>query len=248
MSRALNIVMLYPAEMNIYGDHGNLEFLTRRAELYGFKVSVVAYEPGDTFPDNVDIILGGGGQDSGQTKITDDLMQLAPKLRQLAQDGVPMLVICGLYQLFGHYFQTADDVKIPGIGLFDAYTVAGDKRLIGNIVTDWAGYQLVGYENHSGLTHLNDGQTGMAAVVKGAGNNGQDNTEGARVHNVFGSYLHGPMLPKNPKLADEILLLAARRRFHDTALHPSGNEAKKALQLLDDLADKARAVAIARPR
>ena len=147
MSRALNIVMLYPAEMNIYGDHGNLEFLTRRAELYGFKVSVVAYEPGDTFPDNVDIILGGGGQDSGQTKITDDLMQLAPKLRQLAQDGVPMLVICGLYQLFGHYFQTADDVKIPGIGLFDAYTVAGDKRLIGNIVTDWAGYQLVGYEN-----------------------------------------------------------------------------------------------------
>ncbi len=248
MSRTLTIVMLYPAEMNIYGDHGNLEFLTRRAELYGFTVNTVAYEPGDRLPDNVDIILGGGGQDSGQTKITDDLVKLAPTLHKLAQDGVPMLVICGLYQLFGHYFLTTDGVKIPGIGLFDAHTTAGDERLIGNIMTEWEGYQLVGYENHSGLTHLNDGQAAFASVLKGAGNNGQDTTEGARIYNVFGSYLHGPLLPKNPKLADELLLLAAKRRFNDTILNFQNDHAKKTLQLLDNLAEKARLIAIARSR
>lgn len=248
MSRSLHIVTLYPAEMNIYGDHGNVEFLTRRAELYGFDVTITAYEPGDTFPDDVDIILGGGGQDSGQVKITDDLVKLAPTLHALAKDGVPMLVICGLYQLFGHYFLTAEGTKIPGIGLFDAYTSAGDKRLIGNVVTDWQGYQLVGYENHSGLTYLNNGQAALATVVKGAGNNGQYATEGARIYNVFGSYLHGPMLPKNPKLTDEILLLAAKRHFGDSQLRAVNSRAKETLGLLDNLAKKARTVAIARPR
>lgn len=248
MSRTLTIVMLYPAEMNIYGDHGNLEFLTRRAELYGFTVNVIAYEPGDTFPDDADIILGGGGQDSGQTKITDDLVKLAPTLHKLAKNGVPMLVICGLYQLFGHYFLTAESVKISGIGLFDAYTSAGDTRLIGNIVTDWGEYELVGYENHSGLTYLNDGQTALASVVKGAGNNGQDATEGARIYNVFGSYLHGPLLPKNPQFADELLRLAVLHKYGDKVLRAADATSEKMLGRLDDLAEKAREIAITRPR
>ena len=248
MSRSLTIVTLYPAEMNIYGDHGNVEFLARRAELYGYTVKVFAHEPGDTLPDDVDIVLGGGGQDSGQTKITDDLMKLAPKLHNLAKDGVPMLVICGLYQLFGHYFQTNQGEKIPGIGLFDAYTVAGEERLIGNIVTEWQGHQLVGYENHSGLTHLGKGQASFGSVVQGAGNNGQDNTEGARIYNVFGSYLHGPILPKNPQFADELLRLAMLRKYGERDLRPASSASEKALQRLDDLAKKAREIAVTRPR
>lgn len=247
-TRALTIATLYPAEMNIYGDHGNLEFLVRRAELYGFKIDIVVYEPGNSFPNDVDIVLGGGGQDSGQTKITDDLMQLAPKLHKLAEDGVSMLVICGLYQLFGHYFLTNEGVKIPGISLFDAYTSAGSKRLIGNIVTNWNGYKIVGYENHSGLTYLNGKQTPFSYVEKGAGNNGKDDTEGVRIHNVFGSYLHGPILPKNPRFTDELLLLAARRRFGDNELSPADVQAKKTLQLLNDISKKARTVAMNRPR
>lgn len=246
--RNLTLATLYPAEMNIYGDHGNLEFLVRRAELYGFKVNLVVYEPGNSFPSDVDIILGGGGQDSGQTKITNDLIKLAPKIRALAEDGVPMLVICGLYQLFGHYFLTNEGTEITGIGLFDAYTKGGSKRLIGNIVTNWNGYQLVGYENHSGLTHLNDGQTEFGSVVKGAGNNGYDNTEGARIHNVFGSYLHGPILPKNPKFADELLRLAVQRRFGGNELSPVNIEAENTLRLLNNISKKARAVAMNRPR
>lgn len=248
MTKTLTIVMLYPAEMNIYGDHGNLEFLTRRGELYGFQVNTIMYEPGDTWPNQVDIVLGGGGQDSGQNKITDDLVKLGPKLHRLAREGIPMLMICGLYQLFGHYFLTSQGEKIPGIGLFDAYTTAGNKRLIGNIVTNWHDYQLVGYENHSGLTYLNPGQSAFGTVTKGAGNNGQDNTEGARIHNVFGSYLHGPILPKNPWFADELLRLATVHQSGDTVLQPASPDAKTTLELLNDLANKARTVAINRPR
>jgi CobQ-like glutamine amidotransferase family enzyme len=240
--------MLYPHEMNIYGDHGNLESLTRRAELYGFTVEQILYEPSEKFPLDADIVLGGGGQDSGQGKITDDLQKIAPKLRELADNGTPMLMICGLYQLFGNYFLTNTGEKIPGIGVFDAHTEAGPTRLIGNIVTEWNGQQLVGYENHSGLTHLGTGQPPFATVIQGAGNNGQDSTEGARVGNVFGSYLHGPILPKNVALADELLRLAAERKFSDKKLTPRSEVAAQKLAALDELATEARAIAMTRPR
>ena len=246
--KSLKIAMLYPHEMNIYGDHGNLESLTHRAELYGFAVEQILYEPGAEFPLDADIILGGGGQDSGQEKITDDLMKIAPKLRNLAEDGVPMLMICGLYQLFGHYFLTNMGEKIPGISIFDAYTEAGPTRLIGNIVTEWDDCQLVGYENHSGLTRLNDGQAPFATVIKGAGNNGEDGSEGARIKNVFGSYLHGPILPKNVKFADELLRLAIARKYGDTELAPRNAAAAKKLAIMNDLATQARTMAADRPR
>jgi CobQ-like glutamine amidotransferase family enzyme len=183
--------------------------------------------------------LGGGGQDSGQSKIMDDLQKIAPQLRKLAADGTPMLMICGLYQLFGHYFQTSSGQKLPGISIFDAYTMAGPTRLIGNIVTvsDEFG-ELIGYENHSGLTHLGSQQKALARVKKGAGNNNQDGGEGARVHNVFGSYLHGPILPKNPRLADKLIELAARKKYGE--FHPG--------KIDDDLAERARMVAKKRPR
>jgi CobQ-like glutamine amidotransferase family enzyme len=132
--------------------------------------------------------------------------------------------------------------------VFDAYTVAGQTRLIGNIVTDWNGQQLVGYENHSGLTHLGSNQKPFANVVKGAGNNGIDGTEGARAHNVFGSYLHGPILPKNVAFADELLRLAAERKFGDQKLAPRDEIAAQKLAAMNELAAQARAIAMTRPR
>ncbi|MDR1449229.1 MAG: glutamine amidotransferase [Propionibacteriaceae bacterium] len=238
MTKRLAVAMLYPQEMNIYGDRGNLESLTRRAERHGFAVDQIFYEPGQPFPRHADVILGGGGQDSGQSRVVDDLTALGPLLKELADDGLPMLMICGLYQLFGHHFRTSQGDVIAGIGLFDAVTVGGSRRLVGNVVADWDGYRLVGYENHSGLTELAGGQAPLARVVRGAGNNGRDKTEGARTGNVFGSYLHGPILPKNPRLADELIRLAAVRRYGSFAPLP----------LDDSLADRARAVALSRPR
>lgn len=214
MIKSLKIMVLYPEEMNIYGDYGNLLTLKRRAEWHGFKVETVLYEFGMRLPMDADIVLGGGGQDSGQEKIQDDLLKIGKPLRKMAEAGVPMLVICGMYQLFGHYFLTAAGKKIKGIGIFDAYTVAGSRRLIGNTVMKSKEMgEMIGYENHSGLTYLGDDQRSLARVTKGAGNNGQDKTEGACVHNVFGSYAHGPLLPKNPRLADELIRLAAVRKY-----------------------------------
>jgi CobQ-like glutamine amidotransferase family enzyme len=240
MKKVLKIMVLYPEEMNIYGDHGNLLALKYRAERHGFSVKEIPYEPGKKFDSTADIILGGGGQDSGQNLIMDDLAKIAPKLRKLAENGTPMLVICGLYQLFGHYFKTQTGEELPGIGIFDAYTEAGPRRLIGNIITESDEFGLlIGYENHSGLTYLNHGQAALARIKKGAGNNGRDGVEGARTNNVFGSYLHGPILPKNPRLADELIRLAAIKKYGEFTLEG---------KIDDSIANKARKIARHRPR
>lgn len=216
MSQAntLTILQLYPRDMNIYGDHGNTLTLQRRAQWHGYQVRVIDYNPGDSFPDDIDLIVGGGGQDSGQANIQDDLLAIGDTLHQLADSGVPMLVVCGLYQLFGHHFKTQDGSIIRGIGLLDIVTTAGPERLIGNVVTrsDEFG-DIVGYENHSGQTYLGQGVMPLGRVVKGAGNNGQDDTEGARLGNIIGTYLHGSLLPKNPELADHLIEQAALRRY-----------------------------------
>jgi CobQ-like glutamine amidotransferase family enzyme len=249
--KSLKIMCLYPREMNIYGDHGNLLTLQKRAELHGFKTEYIQHEPGRKFDETADIILGGGGQDSGQDQIKDDLIKNGDKLRQMAKNGTPMLVICGLYQLFGHYFETNSGHHIDGISIFDAWTKAGPTRLIGNIITEvtlpcHSGldpessqlFEVVGYENHSGLTYLNKGQQPFGKVVKGAGNNGEDGTEGARTNNVFGSYLHGPILPKNPALADELIKIAAIKKYGQFSPR----------QIDDRLARKAHNIAATRPR
>lgn len=252
MSRKeLNIVQLYPNEMNIYGDFGNVQIVKHRAELFGYDAKVMTYEPGvnRTILERADIILGGGGQDSGQRKILADLARSKQILLNLAQDNMPMLMICGLYQLFGHYFQTKDGDKLAGIGLFDMATVAGDERLIGNIVIANADLgQLVGYENHSGLTQLGDDQTPLGRVVSGAGNDGRSGYEGAVKNNVYGSYLHGPILSKNPKLADKLIGLAVARKYGDTQLVPVNDIADKQLHQLAIWTEQARTVAIERPR
>jgi CobQ-like glutamine amidotransferase family enzyme len=224
--------------MNIYGDHGNLLTLQKRCQWRGIKTEYISHEPGQKFDNSADIILGGGGQDSGQDKIQVDLLKNGSKLRHMADDSVPMLLICGLYQLFGHYFETNAGHHIDGIGLFDAWTKAGPTRLIGNIITETDLGEIVGYENHSGLTYLNKGQASFGRVIKGAGNNGSDGLEGARTKNTFGSYLHGPILPKNPALADELIRLALIRKYGEAKLS----------NLDDQLAHQAHNSAASRPR
>lgn len=212
MRKVIKLVHLYPREMNIYGDNGNALILRRRLEWRDYKVEFERVGTADKLPKDTDIIIGGGGQDSGQVTIQDDLVKKAPTLKAMADDGVAMLMICGMYQLFGHYFQTIGGEKLKGIGYFDLVTIGGPKRLIGNIKTESPFGPLVGYENHSGLTNLAEGQAALAACKKGQGNNGSDKTEGAIKNNVFGSYMHGPVLSKNPTLADYILRKAVERR------------------------------------
>lgn len=200
--------------MNIYGDNGNLLVLKRRAEKHGYTVAVIEYNPGDVFPETVDLVIGGGGQDSGQDKIQQDLQAIGPQLIDWAETGVPMLVICGLYQLFGKFFKTQDGHIIPGIGLLDIETSAGPERLIGNIITHSDEFgDIIGYENHSGQTHLGHNAAPLGRVVLGAGNNSTDDTEGARYNNVIGSYLHGSLLPKNPSIADWMIEQAAINKY-----------------------------------
>jgi len=235
----LRLLQLYPRDMNIYGDWGNTLVLARRAQWQGYDVELLSYDPGDELPGDIDILVGGGGQDSGQDRIKEDLVKVGPTLKAWAADGVPMLAICGLYQLFGHGFTTAKGQEIPGISLMDAHTVAGDTRLIGNITLDTEDFgAVVGYENHSGLTTLGPGASPFGTVRVGDGNNGKDSTEGGRVHHVIGTYLHGSLLPKNPTVADWLLARAAEHA--GTTWEPE--------PLDDTWAERARAVAMSRPR
>lgn len=212
--KQLKIVQLYSRDMNIYGDNGNLLVLEKRAVWHGYTPEIICYNPGDPFPKEVDIVIGGGGQDSGQGTIQDDLLTIAEHLRTLADSGTPMLMICGLYQLFGRFFKTVDGTTIKGIGVLDLETHAGAERLIGNITTHSTEFgDIIGYENHSGQTFLGSETRALGTVQKGAGNNGQDDTEGARYNNVIGSYLHGSLLPKNPAIADFLIEQAAIKKY-----------------------------------
>lgn len=233
------VLQLYPRDMNIYGDNGNLQVLIRRLEWYGYTPRVFHYNPGDSLPKNVDIVVGGGGQDSGQEKIYADLLSISPKLHQWANEGVPMLLVCGLYQLFGHFFKTLDGTVLQGIGVLDIETYGSHERLIGNIVTRSEEFgTIIGYENHSGQTFLGENVSPLATVIKGAGNNTHDAHEGARYKNVIGTYLHGSVLPKNPRLADFLIGTAVKHRYA-TPLPDS---------IDDTFAEKARTVAQQRPR
>ncbi len=238
-TQSINLLQLYPRDMNIYGDWGNTLVLKRRLEWHGYTVNLMSYNPGDKFPEHVDLIVGGGGQDSGQSKIGADLIAIGPRLKALADDGVPMLMICGLYQQFGHFFRTKDGETIKGIGLLDIETVGGDERMIGNIVTSSDDFGLiVGYENHSGLTTLGPKATPLGTVIRGAGNNNADTTEGARYRNVIGTYLHGSILPKNPLIADWLIEQAVSRKYGTF----------NATVVDDRFAELARDVAQRRPR
>ena len=234
----LTIVHLYPKEMNIYGDTGNRLALQRRAEWRGIDVRVKLVGVGESIPSEADIIIGGGGQDAGQGNIQDDLQAKAEQLGAMAEDGVVMLMICGMYQLFGRSFATSEGSLIKGIGILPLETIGGDNRMIGNTIYDTPFGEVVGYENHSGITTLDDMSTAFATVVQGDGNNGQDSTEGCRVNNVFGTYSHGPVLVKTPQFADELLRLALERKYGQAEL----------TSLDDTIEQAAHATAASRPR
>lgn len=238
-NKTITILHLYSHDMNIYGDYGNILVLKKRLEWYGYEPKIIEYNQGNNFPNNVDIVVGGGGQDSGQNKIQKDLLSIGPKLQELADSGTPMLVICGLYQLFGKFFQPSEGEKIEGIGVFDIETYGKSERLIGNIITHSQEFgDIVGYENHSGQTFLGTNVIALGQVKLGAGNNMSDNDEGARYSNVIGSYLHGSLLPKNPSIADFLIEQAVVKRY--------GKFSKKTIN--DNTVNMARKIALKLPR
>ncbi|TAK23312.1 MAG: glutamine amidotransferase [Chloroflexota bacterium] len=234
--RRLTLCHLYPREMNIYGDRGNVIVLKRRAEWRGIECHVREVSVGDRVdPSECDLLFGGGGQDDQQVAVGEDLRsRQADTLRGLAADGVPMLTVCGTYQLFGHYFRTRAGQEIRGIGIFDAITVAGEVRWIGDTLVessiDGRPRSLIGFENHSGETVLptNGECHPLARVIIGAGNNGRDGGEGAVWRHVLGTYLHGPILPKNPWLADYVLGRALERVGHREELAPLDDRVENA--------------------
>jgi CobQ-like glutamine amidotransferase family enzyme len=235
----ITLVHLYPREMNIYGDTGNVMVLRKRLEWRHLPVRVDAVSVGDPLPPDADILLGGGGQDAAQGEIGADFAARGAQLRAMADDGVVMLTICGTYQMLGHEFVTHEGRRIEGVGVLDVVTHGQAERLIGNnyVDTEDAG-RLVGYENHSGLTTLGPGVRPLGTTQPGRGNNGRDGTEGAVRDNVIGTYLHGPVLAKSPRFADELIRRALRRRGEPDELEP----------LDDTLPELAARVAVGRPR
>lgn len=236
----LTILHLYPKEMNLYGDHGNVLTLRRRCEWRGIDVKVVEHEIGGRMPKNVDIIFGGGGQDSGQRAVQADFSKNGEVIREMIDEGVPGLFVCGLYQLLGEYFRTLSGEVLRGIDAIDIRTVGGKKRIIGNAVVKSDGFgEVVGYENHSGRTELSPAMKPLGIMKLGGGNNGRDGQEGCVYKNCIGTYLHGPILPKNPQIADFLIKKALDRKY--------GRD--HALKKLDDTAEwAAHRVQAKRPR
>ena len=211
----ISIGHLYPKQLNLYGDMGNIITLKKRCEWRGIGVNYVEIDLGDKIPE-CDLYFIGGGQDKEQIDVSKAMYLQKDFLQEQRDKNAVFLGICGGYQLLGHSYQPFDGEKLSGVGLLDAYTVAGKKRFIGNVTahTDFLTPDtLVGFENHSGLTYLQNDTKPLAVVSTGNGNNGKDNTEGARYKNVFGTYLHGSLLPKNPHLADYLISLALEKRF-----------------------------------
>jgi len=223
--RILRLGHLYPSLMNVYGDRGNIICLERRCRLRGIELEVTPLEVGDRLePDAFDLLFMGGAQDREQRLVAEDLLSLkAAPLREAVEAGVVFLGVCGGYQLAGRFYRGAEGEELVGAGVLDLYTLhpgPRTRRLIGNAIAEWEGGTLVGFENHGGRTYLGPGVEPLARVVRGFGNDGESGFEGARYKNAFGSYLHGPLLPKNPAFADHLLGLALARRYGDGALAP----------------------------
>jgi CobQ-like glutamine amidotransferase family enzyme len=237
----LRLVHLYPDLMNVYGDRGNVLALVRRAEWRGFQVEVREVSLGDRLdPEDVDLIFFGGGQDREQAVVSEDFVaQKGEAVKEAVDAGAALLSVCGGYQLLGASYTTVDGQQLPGAGLFEVRSVPGPKRHIGNVLveTDLGGRSrtLVGFENHSGRTYLGTGVQPLGRTVVGAGNNGEDRTEGAVYKGAIGCYLHGSLLPKNPWLADYLLATALR--------HATGEPA--ALKPLDDRLEEDAHLAVA---
>ncbi len=212
----LNVCHLYPDLLNLYGDRGNVMAFKQRCSWCGIKINLFEVNLGEKINfKEMDFLFLGGGSDREQNLIAADLTQRTSDLKEAIEDGLVVLAICGGYQLLGKYYRTLDGKIIPGLELLDFYTEAGLKRLIGNIIIEVVLedniIQVVGFENHAGRTFLGHIYP-LGRVLSGYGNNGKDNKEGVRYKNVFCSYLHGPLLPKNPMLTDYLIATALKRR------------------------------------
>ena len=225
----LNICYLYPDVLNLYGDGGNIICLQRRLQWRGIKSNVTRAGIGDKVSlADFDLMFIGGGQDFEQEVLLEDLHRgKASEILSAVEDGKTFLTICGGYQMMGNYYETHEGVRCDFIGAVDLYTVGSPVRMIGNYkyrcTNDNGGSLVVGFENHSGKTYLGNGVSPLGTVEAGYGNNGEDGTEGVRYQNVFGTYSHGPVLPKNPEFCDYILKTALERRYGSAHLEPLGD-------------------------
>ena len=232
---------LYPDYLNIYADRGNIAVLAVRGELRGHELEVRAIGLRDPIPAReIDLYYVGGGQDREQALVAEDLAGKADALRESADEGAAFLAVCGGYQLLGRSYVDVAGNELPGTGLLPLHTVAGSRRMIGDVLLDcaWAGRTLAGFENHAGRTLLDDGAEPLGRVLAGFGNDGVSGAEGCRAGRVYGTYLHGPLLPRNPWFADLLLTDALAHAGADAALAP----------LPDELERRAHEVSAARAR
>ena len=222
----LNICHLYPDVLNLYGDRGNVMCMSRRLQWRGIGVNIKKLPIGsDISLAGCDLVFIGGGQDFEQEVLLEDLHRGRDReIKAAIEDGVTFLTICGGYQMLGSYYETHDGQRCDFIGALDLYTVGADKRMIGNYkfkcADELGGSTVVGFENHSGKTRLGPSVKPLGTIISGFGNNGEDKTEGAHYKNVFGTYCHGPMLPKNPEFCDMLLATALERKYGCIDLAP----------------------------
>ena len=220
----LKICHLYPDVLNLYGDRGNVICMEKRLQWRGIDVVTTGISIGQPLKaSQYDLLFIGGGQDFEQEVLLPDLASgKTAELKAAVEDGVPVLAICGGYQMLGSYYKTWDGHQCDFTGILDLYTEGARERMIGNYMfaCDELGVNVVGFENHSGKTYLGSSVKPMGRVLSGFGNNGQDKTEGARYKNVFATYSHGCLLPKNPVLADHILKTALERKYGQAELEP----------------------------
>jgi CobQ-like glutamine amidotransferase family enzyme len=233
---------LYPDYLNIYADRGNIAVLSHRARLRGHELDVRPIGMGEPVPaGEIDLFYVGGGQDREQALVAWDLVEKADALRGAVEAGAAFLAVCGGYQLLGRSYRDVAGRELPGIGLLPLHTVAGERRMIGNVLLscDWAGAEtLAGFENHAGRTILDPGAAPLGRVVAGFGNDGSSGFEGCRHERVYGTYLHGPLLPRNPWFADHLLAEALRHQGADPTLTPLGDELEAQAHAVS--ADRAR--------
>ena len=236
---------LYPDYLNIYADRGNIAVLRARASWRGLELEVRAIGPGEpSGAGEIDLYYVGGGQDREQGLIAPDLAARGPELAEAVRDGAALLAVCGGYQLLGRFYRDRLGVELPGAGVLPLHTVAGERRMIGDVLLECEldpgeRRTLAGFENHAGRTFLDEGAEPLGRVVAGFGNDGERGFEGCRVGRAIGTYLHGPLLPRNPWLADWLLAEAIAHRT---------GEAPRFDPLSDDLELRAHAVAASRAR
>ena len=242
----IRIGHLYPDYLNIYADRGNIAVFARRAALRGHELEVTAISVGDEVrPGDHDLLYVGGGQDREQALIAPDLVAKGPGIREAVDLGAALLAVCGGYQLLGRGYLGHQGESMPGIGLFPHETVAGERRMIGDVLLECelepgARRTLAGFENHAGRTRLDPGAEPLGRVVAGFGNDGESGFEGCRVGRAIGTYLHGPLLPRNPWLADWLLAQALA--------HAGGGDPPELEPLPDRLEAEAHAVSARRAR